>query len=703
MVGILLVAVFVQQPTLRAGAAAETVRLDGRLDEPAWASADSIANLTEVEPVEGRAARGRTVVRVLANPRMVVFGIQAEVSEGVGVVSRAKARDAALREEDHIKLVLDTFRDGRSGYLFAVNPSGARYDGLVTNQGEGENGDWDALWEAATQVTDSGWSAEIRIPVSSLSFDPSSDEWAFNIQRRIQGSLETNRWAAARQDAKFGQTTNAGRLVGLPRFSLGSGLTIRPSITASAGRPAPDTDLDGTADLSLDLQKRITANLDGNLTVNTDFAETEVDERRTNLTRFPLFFPEKRTFFLEGADAYEFGLGLRTDLVPFFSRQVGLLDEREVPLRVGAKLNGQVGGTRLGALITRTGWVDSLVGGRTLGALRLRQNVGRESAIGAIATFGDPRGGTGLLAGVDATYRTSRFLGNKNFLAGVWILGSDRTGATGDQWAYGAKLDYPNDLFDAAITWKRIGDGFDPALGFVPRRGVHLFNIGADFRPRPKILGIRQAFFENQFTLATDLKGRWESYRWFLAPVNYRMESGDRIEANVVPQGEQLPASFEVADGVSVPVGTYRYTRYRLEVETAARRPVSGQVTWWFGGFYGGHLHQVEIEAAWRPSAFVNIEVQAERNIGTLPEGRFTTTVIGTRFRVNFSPDLQVNSLIQYDDESKSIGSNTRLRWTITPVAELFVIYNHNVQDRLDRFRFESNQLSAKLAYAWRR
>jgi hypothetical protein len=276
----------------------------------------------------------------------------------------------------------------------------------------------------------------------------------------------------------------------------------------------------------------------------------------------------------------------------------------------------------------------------------------------------------------------------------------DRDGASGDRTAVGAKIDYPNDLWDVTATWKRIGDGFNPSLGFVPRRGVNLFNLGANFSPRPGRLGIRQMFEEHQLTVATDLHGRWESYRFFWAPVNWRFESGDRIEANLVPQGERLVAPFEVAEGVSITPGTYRYARYRLEVQTAARRRLSGQLTWWFGGFYSGHLHQLEVEAAWKPSATFSVELEGEHDIGRLREGNFTNTVVGTRFRVNVSPDLQVNSFIQYDSDSRTLGSNTRLRWTVTPVAELFVIYNHNVRDRLERWEFMSNRLLAKFQYA---
>ena len=698
-----LLALSLQAPTLKTSPGAEAVRLDGRLTESVWNTTDSIGALTQIEPVEGGRSNGSTVVRVLTNPRYLIIGITV-ANGGVPMTTFSKTRDASLKEEDHIRLVFDPFADGRSGYLFAVNPSGARYDALITNQGEGENSNWDAVWEAATARSDSGWSVEIRIPVKSLSFPAGADQWAFNVQRRVQAALATDRWAATRRDRKFGQTTDAGRLTGLPRFDLGHGQSIRPAVVAGGGKPGPDTPVDGTLSLSAEIEQRLGANFLGTLSLNTDFAETEVDTRRSNLTRFPLFFPEKRTFFLEGSDVFEFGPNLGTDVLPFFSRRLGLVNGRTVPIQVGGKLNGQFGSTRVGLIATRTGAVDSVAGATEMAVMRIRQNVLRESSIGAIATLGDPESGTGWLAGADAVFRTSRFRGSKNLLVGAWYLAADRPGPdTGDQSAFGVLVDYPNDLVDASVSWKRIGDAFDPPLGFVPRRGVNLLSFGADISPRPERWGIRQMFFENRFTMALDLDGRWESYRLFLAPINWRFEGGDRIEANVVPQGERLVEPFEVADGVVVKPGAYRYTRYRLEAELAARRRIGGQLTWWFGNFYGGRLDQFQVEASWRPSATLAFELNGEHDRGRLPEGDFETTVVGTRVRYNISPNVSINSLVQYDTESRTIGSNSRLRWTITPTAELFVIYNHNLRDRLDRWSFESNRFLTKFQYTFQR
>ncbi len=692
---------------LRAAPGATAIRLDGRLDEPAWGTADSIVSLTEVVPREGGTPVGRTVVRVLVDgpSGTLVIGVVALDPEPAGIVSFAVARDADLDDEDHVRIVLDTFRDGRSGYVFAVNPGGARFDALVSNRGESQDESWDAVWEAATARTPEGWSAEIRIPVRSLIFRSGLSGWGFNVERRVQRLQETSRWSGAQRDFALTHTSRAGVLDGLPRFGLGLGLSVRPSVTGGLEVPAPGSDLDPSGDISLDLSQRLGPNLEAALTVNTDFAETEVDTRQTNLTRFPLFFPEKRAFFLEGADLFDFGLSLGRDVVPFFSRRIGLVQGTPVPLRGGLKVSGRLGGTSVGALAARTGAEDSVAPGTTLGAIRVRQDVLEESSVGVIATVGDPLGRSGAwLAGVDATFQTSRFRGGKNFLVGVWGLATDRDDLAGDRTAAGFKIDYPNDLWDASLTYRRIGDGFDPSLGFVPRAGIQSWRLGVEFQPRPAWGLVRQMFYQVVGSAVTDLGGRWESYRVFIAPLNWQLESGDRFEANVVPQGERLAAPFEVADGVVIPPGEYHDVRYRLEAELAAKRRLSAEATWRFGDFFEGSLHELELDLRWTPVALLTLELGLKRNIGRLPQGRFTQDLAGVRARLNLSPDLQVTSLLQYDNESRSFGSNTRLRWTFSPLGDLFLVYNHNARDPAgaEGLGFESAQLLAKAQYTLR-
>jgi hypothetical protein len=334
---------------------------------------------------------------------------------------------------------------------------------------------------------------------------------------------------------------------------------------------------------------------------------------------------------------------------------------------------------------------------------RAKRNLWRESWVGAIASVGDPLARSGSwLGGADFTYATSHFRGDKNLLVGVWGLATGRSDLGSDATAHGFKIDYPNDLWDVALTYKRIGRDFDPSIGFVPRLAVHLTNFQVDYRKRLRRGPIQQMFYEFQPFIAHDLSGRWESYRVFFAPINWRFRSGDRVEFNANPTGERLRDPFEVAPNVVIPAGSYEWLRYRLEAGTAQKRRLYTQVTWWFGDFYNGRLDQLQWTGAWNPKPIATVEFSGERNVGRLATGSFTQTVVGTRLRVNISPDLSVSSYMQYDTDSESVGTNTRLRWTFRPVADLFIVYNHNVRSILERWRFDSNQLLIKLQYAWR-
>jgi hypothetical protein len=690
-------------PSLRAAGLPDRVAIDGRLDEPAWAVAEVATGFVQTDPSEGAPASFDTVVRVLAGPKAIVIGVVCQEPEPSGIVSFSVQRDARLSNEDHVRVVLGPFLDGRSGYVFAVNPSGARYDGIIEPGGENESDDWDGIWEAATSRSAAEWSVEIRIPIETLSFRPGLTEWHFNVQRRLQRRQETSRWAFPARQYEVTQMSRAGALTGLPEFDLGLGLSIRPAVTFGGGIPEPGAKAEGEFHPSLDVTQRLGANVLSSFTVNTDFAETEVDTRRTNLTRFPLFFQEKRTFFVEGSDIFAFGLGLDEDVVPFFSRRIGLVRGEVVPIIAGGKVNGRIGETSVGGLVVGTAAEGDVAPDDEVMAVgRVKQNIWEQSWVGAIATVGDPVGRSGSwLAGADFTYATSSFRGDKNLLAGVWALVTGHDDLGGDRAAYGFKIDYPNDEWDIYVNYKRIGRDFDPSLGFVPRRAVQIYGFAVDNRTRLSSGPIQQLYHEFRPTVTTDLDGQWESYQVFFAPINWRFRSGDRFEINANPTGEYL-AEPAVIGGVPIAPGAYHWMRYRLELSSAQKRRLYSQVRWWFGGFYDGDLDQYELSVTWNPTAIITLEFDGERNVGTLTGGRIDQTLVGTRLRINISPDLSISSYIQYDTESESVGTNTRLRWTVLPQADLFVVYNHNVQSILDRWQLDSNQLLVKFQYAWR-
>lgn len=546
---------------------------------------------------------------------------------------------------------------------------------------------------------------EIKIPTQSISFKKGLKEWGFNVERRIQRNQETIRWANIRRDQWFIQTSRAGLLTNLPDFNYGVGLNVRPSLIAEASKIGSN-DYNLSLDPSLDASQRLGPNVLATLTVNTDFAETEVDTRQTNLTRFPLFFPEKRAFFLEGADIFEFGFGLGRDLIPFFSRRIGLSAGTEVPIAAGGKINGRIGKTSFGGLTMRSREVDlndGVLPASTTGVIRVKQNVLKESSVGFIGTFGDPQGGVNSwTSGLDFTYQTTRFKGDKNFLVGVSGMYANRPDLEGDQSAFTFKADYPNDIWDIALTYLRIGDAFDPALGFVPRKGINSMRAGLTYAPRPSWKWLRQMRNQLFMTYITDLQGDWESYRVFTAPINWRLESGDRVEINYMPRGERLVEPFEISDGVAIPEGEYHFNRYRLEAELAAKRKFNGQLTWWFGTFYEGRLNEFEASINWNPTKILTFEFIGNHNIGRLPFGDFEQTLLGVRVRFNASPDLQLNSFIQYDTDTKSLGINARVHWIYHPQGDLFLVFNHNTFNGLDRWELLNEQVLLKARYNFR-
>lgn len=724
-----------KKPTLRAGRLTaegqREIRIDGRLSEAAWATDDSISTLVTVEPEEGGVPEGRTVVRVIAHPDEIVIGVRC-YDDPAGIVSYSKARDAELDEEDNVVIVLDTFGDGRSGYVFGINPGGSRLDGLVAAEGADVNTDWNTVWEAATSQDAAGWSAEIRLPIKSLSFRKGLHRWGFNIERRVQRLQESSRWSGAKLDFEIYQTSQAGILAELPDFDFGLGLTVRPAVVSEAKRPRPGTSREYDTDFSLDASQKLGPNLTSTLTVNTDFGETEADLRQTNLTRFDILFPEKRSFFLEGSDIFEFGLGTSLEsasVLPFFSRRIGLFTPEgesegvQVPILAGGKLQGRVGGTNVGALMVATDGSVAAVGDAVqslppaeMGVVRIKQNVLSESSVGLIGTYGDPLDRTSWLAGADFTYRTSEFQEDKNLLAGVWGIVTDREALTGDRAAFGGRVAYPNDELDFSLTYLRVGDRFDPSLGFVHRTG-HVIDFTSEYNLRPESSLYRRFAFSLSFLRALNRSGHWESYVGTVRPVDVLFESGDRVTAFVEWQGERPVEPFDVFDSpertIELLDGSYRWTRNAIQGVLAPKRRISGEVTWSAGSFYNGELQSIEATVLLKPVSVLTVGLTLERNDASFPEPEdpeeahdFSQYLYSGRVELNFSPNFQITSLVQYDNESRAFGGAPRLRWTYHPLGDLFLSFNHNMTRTPppdpQRWVFESDQWLLKLQHALR-
>jgi Domain of unknown function (DUF5916) len=662
------------KPTAAAALTKEPIRLDGVLNEPAWQAARPIGPLLQREPREGAPATEETEVRILFTSDALYFGIVCRDRTPSRIVSTQLTRDAELDVDDSILVILDPFLDNRNGFFFQVNPAGARADGQVSNNAEELTLDWDGIWNAAARITESGWTAEMEIPFKTLRFKPDQTTWGLNVERRIKRLDETDRWSAPSQDVWISNLSEAGRLEGLVGIHQGRGLDIRPYVSAG------EENSDGELQAGLDVFKNLAPNLNASITINTDFAETEVDARQINLTRFPLFYPEKRAFFLEGAGVFDVaGLGgYHVDLLPFFSRRIGLYEGEQVPILAGAKVIGRQADYNIGLLDAQTRDLeDNPLTGQNLLAARVSRNLFTQSWIGGIVTNGNPAGtgGNNLLGG-DARFATSSFRDGKNLGLSLYFLRTDDDTLNKVDYAGGVSIDYPNDLWDVALGWKQIGRDFFPALGFVPRTGIRKTSAHISFQPRPHRWGIRQFFFELEPEYITDLQNRVETWSIFTAPLNFRMESGDQVQVSCGPQFERLPEPFEISDGIVIPPGSYRWTSYGFEAETADKRPWVISIETGWGGFYDGTRREVRLGLTLKPSTHLAFGFEGERNDVSLPAGDFLTTLFSVKADLNFSPNVSWANLAQYDSESRELGFQSRFRWILKPGNDLFVVVN---------------------------
>jgi len=704
--------------TLVADHPSRGVQLDGRLDEAAWRDARMTVELVQQSPKPGAPSPYRTTVRVLVLDNRLYFGFGCIDPNPGAIAVHTMQRDGKVEGDDSVAVVLDTYGDRRTGYFFRVNAAGARVDGLIAGSEE-PSLDWDGIWDARTARTPEGWSAEIVIPANTLSFTKGLAEWGVNFERYVARERTILRWTSPTLDSVLYDLSRAGSLAGVAGLEQGRGIEISPFAVGRVQTDFRDRKRVWQGQPGADITWRITPQLASVFTFNTDFAETEVDSRQLNITRFPLFFPEKRSFFLEGANQFQFGLGLQEQFIPFFSRNVGLYEGEQIPINAGAKLNGRIGKWNIGLLDVQTrdkyvSSVGTVVPGTNLFAGRVSYDLTTKLRIGTLVTNGNPDGvHSNTLVGFDGVWRTSQFLGNKNFLVGAWAAVASGDVPKGNRTGWGFKVDYPNDLWDCFTSLNQYGEALYAGLGFLPRPGTRRFDAWCEFKPRPSKSGpfrwVRQEFMEHRYYRVTNYQGVTESWRFFWAPINVRMESGDRFEFNWVPWYEYLPQPFEIAKGVVLPVGGYNFTRFRAEFQTSEHRWWSFGNTTWFGSFYDGHLLQqtnylrfTDRKGHWQAG------LSSDQNFGTLKEGNFVQRVMQLNLVYAFSPQLVWSSFLQYDTESQNIGNNMRLRWTLKPGKDLFIVWNRGWQ-RLLLSRSDLNiipdkdLIAVKLRWTFRR
>lgn len=658
-----------EERTLVARPVEGEIVLDGFLNEPAWERAPAAAGFTQREPAAGQPSTEPTEVRVAFTPATLYVGIRALDSDPRAITAKEMRNDAQLWQDDAVAILLDTFLDRRNGYLFETNPNGARAEGLVSDEGDNVNMEWDGLWEVAARRTEDGWAAEMAIPFSTLRFAPGGGDWGLNVRRMIRRKNEEAYWSPIPLEGDIYRFSLAGRLTGLDGMSPGLNLRAKPFAVASGREDLAAGEAVRTVnDAGLDVKWGVGRGLALDLTVNTDFAESEVDQQQVNLTRFSLFLPEKREFFLENAGIFEFGPRYPFGpplFRPFFSRRVGLGPEGEpVPIEFGGRLTGRTGPWSLGVLGSQTeddNW----------GVLRVKRRAGERTEVGVVATHHDGPEGRSSLYGADADWRSAS---SRLKVRGFWA-GSDDP-QEGSDWAGSVGAFYRGPTLRWNLEALQIGDGFEAEAGFLRRRGIRRLAPSLTWVPRPDVPGIRNLFFEGRGEVYTDLDGEVQSSYYGADLFGFRTNGDDSLSVYAEQSYERLDEPFEVRPGVVIPAGEYRWDHEGIWFETNASRPVSLEAWYQAGGFFDGERTAHGTTLRLRPSRFLSSESGWDRNRIELPGGAFTTNLFREKLQVNLTPDLSSGAFVQFSDAAELLAANLRIGWTYKPGADVFLVFN---------------------------
>ena len=696
----------------------ETIVLDGILDESAWKRAKPGTDFIQEDPNHGGTPTERTEVRFAFDRDNLYMGVYNFDSEPDKMLGNTMKRDEYLRADDRFMWVMDTFLDRQTGYFFEMNPSGLMADSLMAPGGGNRN--WDGIWDAKVLKSDLGWTIELALPFRTLNFDPNGTAWGVNFQRTIRRKNEENVWTGHMRNQGLRRLSNTGLLLlDLSEVSQGFGLDVKPYLSAS-GFEAPGVKvplpLATTTDAGVDLFYNVTPGLRANLTVNTDFAQTEVDQRLVNLTRFPLFFPEKRDFFLDGATFFNFYLGRNNrepnaaSVQPFFSRRIGLhTDGSPQKINYGAKLTGQVGKQDVGFLHVRTDEAGSAPA-EDFTVMRIKRRLFTQSYVGMFYSrrHANTAGSRSLeTAGVDFRLVTSQFQRSKNLeFNGFLLWNTNPVGTVDNNLAYGVRLDYPNDRWEARVSFTEVQENHNPAIGFTRRRGFRGYGPRLMFAPRPRQhRWIRQLTFGVDADVRTDVNNRLLTKKLNIMLLDVNLHSQERFSLEVIPTYERLERTFEISPGIELPAGTdYDFVRYRATFNTANRRIFAIQGKLEAGTFFSGTRKQVGARVGFRPRPGVTVNFDNEWNRISLNEGRFDTFLHRLVVDTQFSPWLYLVNNVQYDSVSDLMGWQSRLRWIVTPGNDLFVIYTHNWLDdtQFDRFVTQDRRGAAKFVFTHR-
>jgi hypothetical protein len=689
--------------TVRATRVATPIVLDGRLDESVYRDVPSVSDFVQQEPQEGAPATEKTEIWVLFDDEYVYITARCWDSHPEKMIINEMRRDNFnIFQNENVTVVFDTFYDQRNGFFFQTNPLGALRDQAVGDEGQSNNQDWNTVWNVKASVFDQGWMVELAIPFKSLRFKEEKNQiWGFNLRRSIRHKNEETFLSPVAASHRFRgiyRFSEGATLVGIEAPQGMRNLELKPYglgavITDETQDPPRRNDLDG--DAGIDLKYGLTQGLIGDFTYNTDFAQVEEDQEQVNLTRFDLFFPEKRDFFLEGQQIFAFG-GVQMrggnrnrpgddneDLTPimFFSRQIGLTESGVDPILAGGRVTGKAGAYRIGALDIQTRGVDGTgIQPTNFGVFRLRRDVLGRSDFGLIATHRTTSLTEGAsansLLGIDGNFGFFTNLRINTYYA-VTRTELDAGGALpGDETSYRALLDYQGDRYGLQLEQLKLGESFKPELGFVSREAFQRSFVQARFSPRPKsIESVRRFVYQGQFDYVTGEPSGIVETRNAQGQFRIEFQSGDEASFEYNKMYEFLPEPFEIHEGIVLPVGGYDFQDVRFIYQFGPQRFIPGFVSYRGGTFFDGTRYALDFNGRIEISPKFSIEPTLGLYFVDMPQGEFDVQIVASRFNWTLSPRMLVATFVQYNSDVSALLSSVRFRWEYEPGSDFFVVY----------------------------
>ena len=661
----------------------EQIKLDGQLNEPCWLNAHAIENFTQREQNEGEPATEKTQIAVVYNTHEIYFGIWCFDSEPDKISAQQMARDFSWSSDDNVELMISTFNDNRNGYLFVTNPNGALADVWVGDEGHNWNKDWNGVWDVKVERNEQGWFAEMVIPFSTLKFKRDSVQvWGINFERNIRRKKEQLMWQGWSRLYDVEKISQGGKLTGINNIKQGTKIEIKPYVLG--GFQFSDEKPKNTGKIGGEINFDITPTLKLNFTVNTDFAQVESDRKQINLTRFSLFYPEKRQFFLEGKNYYD----MNVDKVQlFYSRRIGIDQNREVPIIGGMRLFGKLNKTNIGIMSIQTNAKDSIPS-TNYSVIKVNQDIFKQSRIGAIITQKYSKNHYNRVYGTSFIYSTSKFFGRKNFIGGGSIAVSETKnfGETENlnrnNLSYDVFIAYPNDEIEYVLGYTTVESGFNPEMGFARRKNFQMLYTELQFNPRFKNL----PFFRNLIFKPIDLNyyineetKETESVFYEWRPFGFVSKSGEFFEFNIQHIFDKPGEDFELIDSVYIPAGSYWDNRFEIQFSTFRGRKIAADASVNVGEFYTGHRQEYEFYTHFNFNKHLNIGVDWQRNYIQLPQKSFTTDELGGRIDYAFNPKLQTSLFAQWNNEDENVLVNYRINWIPKIGSYFYFVINQEI------------------------